>query len=155
MLFTIFCCISTGLCVYCILARVNKQSTRALAVHAAVHEVKKEFQARNGTMVSQLATKERELTKARELVKLHEAVPTPAAPPASATAKAGAAATASPPHASAASPAAAAKAKAKAKAKADLPQGLDMFAMSRPFTDTSFDALMAVSDVVRVEPKAN
>ena len=29
---------------------------------------------------------------------------------------------------------------------------LNVFEMSRPFTDTSYDALLATSDVVRVEP---
>ena len=131
MLLTLFACISTALCVYCVLKRVNQRSIE-LAVHAAMHEVKKEFQERNATMVSQLATKERELQKARELVKLHESVPTPASPPVRSTA-------------TAAAPPAAAKGKQH-------PEGLDVFQMSRPFTDTSYDALMAVTDVVRVEP---
>jgi len=136
MLFTLFCCISTGLCVFCILNRVNKR-TVDLAVHAAVHEVKKQLHERNSTMVSQLAAKERELNKARELVKLHEAVPTPAM------------------AVKPAAPAAAAAAAARGKSdKGDKPkrEGLDVFAMSRPFTDTSYDALLAVSDVVKVEP---
>ena len=36
-----------------------------------------------------------------------------------------------------------------------LPQDpLNVFEMSRPFTDTSYDALLATSDVVKVEPGA-
>jgi hypothetical protein len=129
MLFTIFCCISTGLCVFCILNRVNKRTVQ-LAVHAAVHEVKKEFHERNSAVFTQLAEKERELAKARELVKLHEAVPTRPMPKAAAGA---------PP----------------AKPVKRPPQDpLNVFEMSRPFTDTSYDALLASSDVVKVEPSA-
>jgi hypothetical protein len=29
---------------------------------------------------------------------------------------------------------------------------LNVFEMSRPFTDTSYDALLATSDVVKIEP---
>ena len=75
MLFTIFCCISTALVVFCILNRINKRTVE-LAVHAAVHEAKKEFHAGNSGVFAELAAKERELNKARELLKLHEAVPT-------------------------------------------------------------------------------
>jgi|SRR5450755_3445109 len=132
MFFTIFCCVSTGLCVYCVLKRVN-QRTVELAVHSAVHEVKKEIQDRNATMVAQLGAKERELTKARELVKLHEAVPTPAMP---------------------SRPATPASPSARSADTKPHREGMDVFAMSRPFTDTSYDALLAVSDVVKVEPAA-
>jgi hypothetical protein len=127
MLFTIFCCISTALAVFCILNRVNKRTVE-LAVHAAVHEAKKEFNASNSPLFAELAAKERELNKARELVKLHEAVPTAAlARPA----------TGVPP----------------AKMVKRPPQDpLNVFEMSRPFTDTSYDALLASSDVVKVEP---
>jgi hypothetical protein len=130
MFFTIFCCISTGLAVYCILKRMNKRAID-LAVHSAVHEVKKELHDRNATMVAQLAGKEGELNKARDLVKLHEAVPTRALP-------------------------ATRTAAASARSSSEKPQreALDVFAMSRPFTDTSYDALLAVSDVVKVEPAA-
>jgi hypothetical protein len=129
MLFTIFCCISTALAVFCILNRINKRTVE-LAVHAAVHEAKKEFHASNSGVFAQLAAKERELTKARDLLKLHEAVPTlgpartlPGSPP--------------------------------AKPVKRLPQDpLNVFEMSRPFTDTSYDALLATSDVVKVEPGA-
>jgi len=125
MLFTILCCVSTGLTIYCILKRVNQQTVK-LAVHAAVHEARREFHEREGVMIAQLAAKERELAKARGLVKLHETVPTMAAPAARA-------------------------ARAATKTKRD---GLEMFEMSRPFTDTSYDALMAGADVVKVEPAA-
>ncbi len=138
MLFTIFCCISTGLAVYCIINRVNRRSVD-IAVRLAVREVEKELQGRNATMVAQLSAKEGELKRLRELVKVHEAVPTqpkPATPARPATAK------------TAATPA--------ARSTGDKPQreAADVFAMSRPFTDTSYDALLAVSDVVKVEPAA-
>ncbi|HEY4956894.1 MAG TPA: hypothetical protein VII31_03695 [Caldimonas sp.] len=129
MFFTIFCCISTALLVFCVLNRINKRTVE-LAVHAAVHEAKKEFLAQSSSstnqMAAQVAAKERELTKARELVKLHEAVPStmPAAKSSS----------------------------AKGKDKKAPREGLEVFAMSRPFTDTSYDALLATSDVVKVEP---
>ncbi len=128
MFFTIFCSITTGLAVFCILNRINKRTVE-LAVHAAVHEAKKEFLAQNSSSATQLAAqvaaKERELAKARELVKLHEAVP---------------------------SSMPAVKGKDKDKNKKAPREGLEVFAMSRPFTDTSYDALLATSDVVRVEP---
>jgi hypothetical protein len=126
MYFTIFCCISTALAVFCILNRINKRTVQ-LAVHAAVHEAKKDFLAQNTSssskLAAQVAAKERELAKARELVKLHEAVPSsmPAA-------------------------------KSKSKDKKAPREGLEVFAMSRPFTDTSYDALLASSDVEKVEP---
>ena len=75
MLFTIFCCFSTGLVVYCILKRVHRKSIE-IAVSLAVREVEKEYEGRNDAMIAQLNAKEGELTKARNLVKLHEAVPT-------------------------------------------------------------------------------
>ncbi|MEO8312678.1 MAG: hypothetical protein ABI520_16030 [Caldimonas sp.] len=137
MLFTIFCCFSTGLAVYCILKRVHQRSME-IAVRLAVREVEKEYEARNGAMIAQLTAKEGELAKARNLVKLHEAVPTMARP--------------------ASSPAKGAKAGGEApmrvperKLKQD---PLNVFEMSRPFTDTSYDALLATSDVVKVEPAA-
>jgi len=132
MFFTIFCCISTGLSLYCILNRFNKR-TVDLAVHAAVHEVKKELHERNSTMVAQLAAKERELNRMRELVKLHEAVPTPATRQATAS------------SAGSAAP------EARSGKKAPR-EGFELFEMSRPFTDTSYNALLAATDVVKVEP---
>ena len=131
MFFTIFCCISTALSLYCILNRFNKR-TVDLAVHAAVHEVKKDLHERNSTMVAQLAAKERELNRMRELVKLHEAVPTPATRPA-------------------ASSAGSAAPGARSGKKAPR-EGFELFEMSRPFTDTSYNALLAATDVVKVEP---
>ena len=140
MLFTIFCCFSTGLCVYCILNRVNKRAIE-IAVRLAVRDVEKEYESRNATMVNQLNNKEGELKKARDkaqqLVKLHEVVPSRA-------------------PAAAADPRIAAKAAqtaAKSKKEKLKREGLEVFAMSRPFTDTSYDALLAASDVVKVEPK--
>ena len=132
MFYTVFFSFASGFLVYCVLKRVNQRSVE-LAVHAAVHEIKKEFQERHATVVAQMASKDRELNKARELSKLHQAVPTPTVP--------------------ATSPTRAADALRSPGGK--LPgEGLDLFAMSRPFTDTSYDVLMAVSDVVKVEPAA-
>jgi len=129
MMFTLFCCISTALVVFCILNRINKRTVE-LAVHAAVHEAKKEFDASNSGVFAELAAKERELNKARELIKLHENVPTrgvarppPGSPPAGPVKR--------PPQ-----------------------DPLNVFDMSSPFTDASYDALLATSDVVKVEPGA-
>ncbi len=133
MLFTIFCCISTGLAVYCILKRVHRRSVE-IAVRLAVREVEKEFENRNSTMITQLTVKEAELNKVRDLLKLHEAVPGASRPMATAAAK------------TAAAPAGPGPAK---KLKQD---PLNVFEMSRPFTDTSYDALLATSDIVKVEP---
>ncbi len=133
MLFTIFCCISTGLAVYCILNRVHRRSVE-IAVRLAVREAEKEYEQRHIAMLAQLSTKEGELVKARGLVKLHEAVPTMARP---ASVK---------PVASAAA--------ARLPAKKLKQDPLNVFEMSRPFTDTSYDALLASSDVVKIEPAA-
>ena len=132
MLFTIFASLSTGLAVYCILNRVHRKSVE-IAVRLAVREVEKEFEQRNMAMVAQISAKEAELVKVRNLVKLHETVPTrsrtapvrPAAPAANDDA-----------------------------AKKLKQSPLNVFEMSRPFTDTSYDALLATSDVVKVEPVA-
>jgi hypothetical protein len=138
MLFTLFCCISTGLVVYCVLNRVHRRSLD-IAVRLAVRDVEKEYEGRNTTMITQLAGKEAELTKVRDRLKLHEAVPGVAnRAPTSATAV---------------------KAKPGGSPPAQLPvkklkqDPLNVFEMSRPFTDTSYDALLATSDVVKVEPK--
>jgi hypothetical protein len=143
MLFTIFCCISTGLCVYCIVNRVNKRAVE-IAVRLAVRDVEKEFESRNATMVNQLNNKEGELKKARDkaqqLVKLHEIVPSRSSSVASGNSPAKTAAKAAQPSAKS----------TKEKLKRE---GLEVFAMSRPFTDTSYDALLAATDVVKVEPK--
>lgn len=141
MLLTIFCCFSTGLVVYCILNRVHRRSVE-IAVRLAVRDVEKEYEARNGAMIAQLSAKEGELAKARNLVKLHEAVPNLARPAPSMAAKAGA------------KPAA----KTGGEAPMRVPERklkqdpLNVFEMSRPFTDTSYDALLATSDIVKVEP---
>ena len=142
MLFTIFCCFSTGLVVYCVLKRVHRKSIE-IAVSLAVREVEKEYEGRNDAMKAQLSAKDGELTKARNLVKLHEAVPTmPRAAPAQA----------------ARSAAAAPAARGTGSPPARLPERklkqdpLNVFEMSRPFTDTSYDALLAPSDVVKIEP---
>jgi hypothetical protein len=136
MLFTIFCCISTGLTVFCIFKRVNKRAIE-IAVRLAVREVEKEFDGREAALMAQLgnklSTKDNELKKARDLVKLHEAVPSAMAPVKTAAKPAGKSAALS----------------AKEKLKRE---GLEVFAMSRPFTDTAYDALLAGTEVVKVEP---
>lgn len=136
MLFTLFCCFSTGLAVYCILNRVHRRSVE-IAVKLAVRGIEKEYEERNATALAQLAAKlgakDSELSKARRLVELHQAVPSLGAPAlAAAKAKPGA-----PP------------AKPVKKLRED---ALHVFEMSRPFTDTSYDALLASSEVVKVEP---
>jgi hypothetical protein len=139
MLFTIFCCLSTGLAMYCILKRVHRRSVE-IAVRLAVREVEKEYEGRNGAMIAQLNAKEGELVKARNLVKLHETVPTMARPAPSQAAKPVAKPGGSPP--------------AKLPERKLKQDPLNVFEMSRPFTDTSYDALLATSDVVKVEPAA-
>lgn len=132
MLFTIFACVSTGLAMYCILNRVHRKSME-IAVRLAVREVEKDFESRNLAMIAQLNAKEGELVKARQIAKLHETVPTTSRP---------APAKPSPP---------AANDSPTKKVK----QGpLTAFEMSRPFTDTAYDALLASSDIVKVEPVA-
>jgi hypothetical protein len=138
MLFTLFCCFSTGLVVYCVLNRVHRRSLE-IAVRLAVRDAEKDFESRNMNMLTQLAGKEAELTKVRDRLKLHEAVPgVPQRAPAAVTplkAKPGGA----PP--------------AQLPAKKLKQDPLNVFEMSRPFTDTSYDALLATSDVVKVEGK--
>jgi hypothetical protein len=137
MLFTLCCCFSTGLAVYCILKRVHQRSLE-IAVRLAVRDAEKEFEARTGEIIAQLSAKEGELIKARNLVKLHEAVPTMGRPASSSIAKS--------------------SVKARGEAPMRVPERklkqdpLNVFEMSRPFTDTSYDALLATSDVVKVEP---
>jgi hypothetical protein len=142
MLFTLFCCFSTGLVVYCVLKRVHRKAIE-IAVGLAVREVEREYEGRNDAMMAQLNAKEGELTKARNLVKLHEAVPTMArlAPTLAAkpgSAKPGPRPTGSPP--------------ARLPERKLKQDPLNVFEMSRPFTDTSYDALLATSDVVKIEP---
>jgi hypothetical protein len=142
MLFTLFCCFSTGLVVYCILKRVHRKSIE-IAVTLAVREVEREYEGRNHAMIAQLNAKEGELTKARNLVKLHESVPSMSrAAPASAVKPGVARPTARP----GGSP------PAKLPERRLKQDPLNVFEMSRPFTDTSYDALLATSDVVKIEP---
>ncbi len=135
MLFTIFCCISTGLSLYCILNRFNRR-TIDLRVHAAVHEVKKEMHERHSTLLAQMASKDRELKRMREMLKLHEVVPSTMVPGTLATTAGGAPAPGAKP--------------AKKKAK----EGYELFEMSQPFTETTYNALLRATDVVKVEPAA-
>ena len=68
MLFTIFCCFSTGLAVYCILKRVHRNATE-FAVRMAVREVEKEYESQNvavaAKLTAKLTAKESELAQAR------------------------------------------------------------------------------------------
>jgi hypothetical protein len=136
MLFAILCSFSAGLTVFCILNRVHKRALE-LAVKLAVREVEKEYEGRAGVMKAQLARKEDELKKAQEkaqqLVKLHSAVPSP----------------------SRAAPTAAAKPQPKETAQARKEklksEGLEVFAMTRPFTDTSFGELLRTTNVEKIE----
>ena len=142
MLFTIFCCFSTGLVVYCVLSRVHRKAIE-IAVSLAVRDIEKEYESRNDELMAQLNAKDGELTKARNLVKLHEAVPTmsrvtPGSAARPAAAKTGLRPTGSPP--------------AKVPERRLKQDPLNVFEMSRPFTDTSYDALLATSDVVKIEP---
>jgi len=137
MLFTILCSFSTGLTIFCILNRVHKRAIE-LAVKLAVREVEKEYEGRTGVMKAQLARKEEELKKAQDkvgqLVKLHSAVPSPTR---------------------SAQPAAAAKPQPKETAQARKDklksEGLEVFAMTRPFTDTSFGELLRTTHVEKIE----
>ena len=143
MLFTLFCCFSTGLVVYCILNRVHRKAIE-IAVSLAVRDVEKDYEGRNDAMIAQLNAKEGELTKARNLVKLHETVPTMSRQmPAQSTARPG---TAKPVARPTGSP------PAKPPERRLKQDPLNVFEMSRPFTDTSYDALLATSDVVKIEP---
>jgi hypothetical protein len=137
MLITIFCCFSTGLAVYCILKRVHQKNLE-IAVSLAVRGVEKEYEGRSEVMIAQLNAKEGELVKARNLVKLHEAVPSIARPAPALAAKPVARPGGSPP--------------AKLPERKLKQDPLNVFEMSRPFTDTSYDALLATSDVVKIEP---
>jgi hypothetical protein len=133
MFITIFSSISAALCVYCILSRVNKRAIE-LAVRLAVREVEKEHEIETAKLHAQLearlGAKEGELKKARQIAQLHELVPSGATP---AKAKTAAASPAKP-------------------VKRPREDALHVFEMSRPFTDTSYDALLATSNVVKIEP---
>ena len=135
MLFSILCAISTGLTVFCILNRVHKRALD-LAVKLAVRDVEKEYESRAAVMKAQLARKEEELKKvqdkAQQLVKLHAAVPSPrVAPPA-----------AKPPTP---------KETAQARKEKLKSEGLEVFAMTKPFTDTSFGELLRTTNVEKIE----
>jgi len=136
MLFTILCSFSTGLTIFCILNRVHKRAIE-LAVKLAVREVEKEYEGRTGVMKAQLARKEEELKKAQDktqqLVKLHASVPSSARPAQPA---------AKPPPA---------KETAQARKEKLKSEGLEVFAMTRPFTDTSFGELLRTTNVEKIE----
>ena len=142
MLFTLFCCFSTGLVVYCILKRVHRKRSIEIAVSLAVREVEKEYESRNNAMIAQLNAKEGELVKARSLVKLHEAVPTMSRGPALRPGRAR----------RSRRPGRAARRPRSCQSASSSRIPLNVFEMSRPFTDTSYDALLATSDVVKIEP---
>jgi hypothetical protein len=133
MFITIFSSISAALCVYCILSRVNKRSTE-LAVRLAVREIEKEFEIERAKLMAQveakIGAKEGELKKARQLAELHRLVPSATSP------------------VKMKAPPAATPAKAPKRPEED---ALHVFEMSRPFTDTSYDALLASSNVVKIE----
>ena len=136
MLFTILCSFSAGLTVFCILNRVHKRALE-LAVKLAVREIEKEYESRAGVMKAQLARKEEELKKAQDktqqLMKLHASVPSPrVAPPA------------------AAKPVSTKEA-AQARKEKLKSEGLEVFAMTRPFTDTSFGELLRTTNVEKIE----
>ncbi len=134
MFITIFSSISAALCVYCILSRVNKRAIE-LAVRLAVREVEKEHEIETAKLHAQLearlGAKEGELKKARQIAQLHELVPSSTSPVKAKT----------PPAAPPAKP-----------VKRPREDALHVFEMSRPFTDTSYDALLASSNVVKIEP---
>lgn len=134
MFITIFSSISAALCVYCILSRVNKRAIE-LAVRLAVREVEKEHEIETAKLHAQLearlGAKEGELKKARQIAQPHELVPSGARPVKAKT------------------PQGAPPAKPVKRPRED---ALHVFEMSRPFTDTSYDALLAASNVVKIEP---
>jgi hypothetical protein len=136
MLFTILCSFSAGLTVFCILNRVHKRALE-LAIKLAVREVEKEYEGRADVMKAQLARKEEELKKAQDktqqLVKLHASVPSSARPAQPA---------AKPPPA---------KETAQARKEKLKSEGLEVFAMTRPFTDTSFGELLRTTNVEKIE----
>jgi hypothetical protein len=134
MFITIFSSISAALCVYCILSRVNKRAVE-LAVRLAVRDIEKEFEIERAQLLAQLESKlgakESELKKARQVAQLHEVVPS---------------------IASLAKPKAAAGTPPAKPPKRPQEDALHVFEMSRPFTDTSYDALLAASNIVKIEP---
>ena len=143
MLLTLFCSFATGLVVYCILKRVHAKNLE-IAVGVAVREVEKEYEGRQETMATQLIAREDELAKARSLVKQHQAAMPGASRPGRALA---AKPSIAPPVAR---PTGAPPTKLPEPPVNQPP--LQVFEMSGPFTESSFDALLATSDVVQVEP---
>lgn len=137
MLFTILCSFSAGLTVFCILNRVHRRAIE-LAVKLAVREVEKEYEGRTAVMKAQLARKEEELKKVQDkaqgLVKLHAAVPSSprAAQPVTAARQAP-------------------KETAQAHKERLKSEGLEVFAMTKPFTDTSFGELLRTTNVEKIE----
>ena len=140
MLFTLCCCFSTGLAVYCILKRVHRAASRSRSASRCARSRRNTKRATT-RMIAQLNAKEGELVKARGLVELHEAVPTMARP--------------APRGGQAGTPG---RRPGRRRAARQVPERklkqdpLNVFEMSRPFTDTSYDALLATSDVVKIEP---
>jgi hypothetical protein len=136
MLFTILCSFSAGLTVFCILNRVHKRALE-LAVKLAVREIEKEYESRAGVMKAQLARKEEELKKAQDktqqLMKLHASVPS------------------SPRVAQPAAKPPTPKETAQARKEKLKSEGLEVFAMTRPFTDTSFGELLRTTNVEKIE----
>ncbi len=135
MFFTIFCCISTALTLYCILNRFNKRTVELAANQAAYH-VKKEMYERYQALAQQLAAKEREVSRLREQLKLHEAVSARKAMPGTLTPGMITPGTIdlSPPE--------------KKKPR----EGFERFEMTAPFTETAYNALLRATEVVKVEP---
>ena len=145
MLFTIFCCFSTGLA-----RRLHPQagaSARAIeiAVSLAVRDVEKEYEGRNDAMIAQLNAKEGELDQGAQPRQAARGRADDVARDARACrqtrdGKAGG------------RPARSARRPAKVPERRLKQDPLNVFEMSRPFTDTSYDALLATSDVVKIEP---
>jgi len=134
MLFTIFCCISTGLTLYCILNRFNKRTVE-IASNLAAYHVKKEMYERYQALAQQLAAKEREVSRIRERLKLHEtASARKAMPPGSTITPGSAPMHLAPPE--------------KKKPR----EGFERFEMTAPFTETAYNALLRATEVVKVEP---
>ena len=143
MFITIFCCFSTGLVVYCILKRVHRKAIE-IAVSLAVRDVEKEYESRNDAMIAQLNAKGRRADQGAQPRQAarggaddipHDAR---AGKPGRGRPSAVARPTGSPP--------------AKLPERKLKQDPLNVFEMSRPFTDTSYDALLATSDVVKIEP---
>ena len=135
MFFTIFCCISTALTLYCILNRFNKRTVE-LAANAASYHVKKEMYERYKALAVQLAAKERELSRIRERLKLHVAMSARRVVPGTITTGAitpGAIDTAPP---------------KKKKPR----EGFERFEMTAPFTETAYNALLRATEIEKVEP---